>query len=65
MNIIRIRIVRGMRVCGRRGGVRVIRGVVLIMMVIRVRGSGIGSCRVDREIGLLNSIVSLYCIVRS
>ena len=51
--------------CGRRGGVRVIRGVVLIMMVIRVRGSGIGSCRVDREIGLLNSIVSLYCIVRS
>ena len=49
--------------CGRRGGVRVIRGVVSIMMVIRVRGSGIGSCRVDREIDLLNNIVSLYCIV--
>ena len=48
---------------GRRGGVRVILGVVLIMMVIRVQGSGIGSCRADREICLLNSIVSLYCIV--
>ena len=41
---------------GRRGGARVILGVVLIMMVIRVRGSGIGSCRVDREIGLLKYI---------
>ena len=49
--------------CGRREGVRVILGVVLIMMVIRVRGSGTGSCGVDREIGLLKYIVPLYCIV--
>ena len=62
MSITHIHIVRRMRTCGRRGGVRVIRREVLILMVIRVWGNGI---RLNREIGLLklNEYFELYCIV--